>query len=199
MRSLVVVGLVGALLACAWWPPSAWGTVRAAAQAGEARAVTFENAVAAALHEIRGLEPWAVSIDPADLNAWLMHRWSPWAEFAGDGLPPWVRDLPLQDAAVAITADGQLLLMLEHGDRIEWCRVAVAGERGSPVLVVDGAGVGRLPMPVALAGGMADALVDTTTPMAALELVDGRRVRIVDVAFQDGAIVVACVTEPAAP
>ena len=104
-----VVVLVGGLCAIALTQvkPEAW--LRARARAGspeaDARAAGFEKALAAAIHQVRGPEPWAVAIDPDDLNGWLAQRWRPWAEFARDSIPGDLRGQPLEHAAMDLAGD----------------------------------------------------------------------------------------------
>lgn len=196
----VLAGGLGAI-ALAQVKPEAWLRARALADSPEtdARAAGFEKAVAAAIHQVRGPEPWAVAIDPDDLNGWLAQRWRPWAEFARDSIPGDLRSQPLEHAALAIEDEGSLLVMLARQGRIDWCRLEVVGEPGSVGLEVAGIGAGALPLPVMLAGGMAGDLARLGRGLPAMTLADGRTVRLLDLAFQDGAIVVQCRTDPAAP
>jgi hypothetical protein len=49
-----------------------------------------------------------------------------------------------------------------------------------------------------VAGGLAGELASFGGGLPALKLTDGRTVRVLDLAFQDGTVVVQCRTEPAA-
>ena len=85
---VVLMGGLGAI-ALTQVKPAAWlrARTRAGSPEADARAAGFEKALAAAIHQVRGPEPWAVAIDPDDLNGWLAQRWRPWAEFARDSIP----------------------------------------------------------------------------------------------------------------
>lgn len=181
--------------------PEAWLRARARASSPEAdaRAAGFEKALAAALHQVRGPEPWAIAIDPADLNGWLAQRWRPWAEFASGSIPDDLRSQPLEHAALAIDGEGSLLVMLARQGRVDWCRLEVVGEPGAIGLSVTSLGVGALPLPVAVAGGLVGDLARLGGGLPTMGLADGRTVRLLDLAFQDGSIVAQCRTEPAAP
>jgi hypothetical protein len=194
----VLVGGLGAV-ALTQVKPEAWSRARAIAISPEAdaRAAGFEKALAAALHQVRDNEPWAVAIDPDDLNGWLAQRWRPWADFARESIPDEFRNQPLEHAALAIDREGSLLVMLARQGRIDWCRLEVVGEPGAVGLEIAGMGVGALPLPVVLAGGMAGDLAGLRRGLPAMTLADGRTVRLLDVAFQDGTIVVQCRTIPA--
>ena len=197
---VVLVGGLGAI-ALTQVKPAAWSPARALAISPEAdaRAAGFEKALAAAIHQVRGPEPWAVAIDPDDLNGWLAQRWRPWAEFARDAIPDGLRSQPLEHAALAIEDEGSLMVMLARQGRVDWCRLEVVGEPGAIGLKVTSLGAGALPLPVAVAGGLAGDLAGLGGGLPAMSLTDGRTVRLLDLAFQDGAIVVQCRTDPAAP
>ncbi len=196
----VLVGGLGAV-ALTQVKPDAWSRARSMAISPEAdaRAAGFEKALAAALHQVRGPEPWAVAIDPRDLNGWLAQRWRPWADFARESIPDELRNQPLEHAALTIDREGSLLVMLARQGRIDWCRLEVVGEPGAVGLEIAGIGAGALPLPVVLAGGMAGDLARLHGGLPALTLADGRTVRLLDLAFQDGTIVLQCRTDPAAP
>ena len=196
----VLLGGAGALL-LAQVVPSAWSRVRNPAVSIEAdeRAAGFEKALAAAIHQVRGPEPWAIAVDPDDLNDWLAQRWRPWAEFARDSIPDDLRGQPLEQVALAIEDEGTLLVMLSRQGRIDWCRLEVVGEPGSVGLAVAGVGAGALRLPVMLAGGLAGDLARLGDGLPAMPLSDGRSVRLLDLAFQDGTIVLQCRTDPASP
>jgi hypothetical protein len=196
----VLLAGVGALV-LVQRPPDAWDRVRGPARAPSAdpRAASFEQALAAALHQVRGPEPWAIAIEPSDLNGWLAQRWRPWADFAGESIPDQLREQPLEHAAVAIEREGELLVMVQRQGRVDWCTLEVVGTAGSVGLGVTGVGAGSLPLPVLVAGGLAGDLAGLGPGLPALRLADGRRVRLLDLAFQDGTIVLQCRTEPAAP
>ena len=196
----VLAGGLGAI-ALTQVKPEAWSRARALAHSPEAdaRAAGFEKALAAAIHQVRAPEPWAIAIDPDDLNGWLAQRWRPWAEFARESIPDDLRSQPLEHAALAIDGEGSLLVMLSRQGRIDWCRLEVVGEQGSVGLEVTGIGAGALPLPVVLAGGLAGDLARLGSGLPAMHLADGRTVRLLDLAFQDGAIVVQCRTDPASP
>lgn len=196
----VLLGGAGALL-LAQVVPSAWSRVRNPAVSIEAdeRAAGFEKALAAAIHQVRGPEPWAIAVDPDDLNDWLAQRWRPWAEFARDAIPDDLRSQPLEHAALAIDREGSLLVMLSRQGRIDWCRLEVVGEPGAIGLEVTSVGAGALPLPAIVAGGLAGDLAHLGEGLPAMNLSDGRSVRLLDLAFQDGTIVLQCRTDPAAP
>jgi hypothetical protein len=180
--------------------PDAWDVARrpALAPSADSRAAGFETALAAAIHQVRGPEPWAIAIDPVDLNAWFARRWRPWADFAGDSIPDDLRRRPLEHVAVAVESEGELVLMLSRQGRVDWCSLEVVGEPGSVGLALTGVGAGSLPLPVVVAGGLAGELASFGGGLPALKLTDGRTVRVLDLAFQDGTVVVQCRTEPAA-
>jgi len=198
-----VVVLAGGLGAIALMQvkPGAWSRSRAIASSpdADARAARFEKALAAAIHQVRGPEPWAIAIDPDDLNGWLAQRWRPWAEFARDVIPDDLRNQPLEHAALAIDREGSLLVMLSRQGRIDWCRLEVVGEPGAIGLEVTSVGAGALRLPAIVAGGLAGNLAHLGDGLPTMNLSDGRSVRLLDLAFQDGAIVVQCRTDPAAP
>ena len=90
--------------------------------------------------------------------------------------------------------EGDLLFFWRGGeDRLE-----VVGEPGSVGLALTGIGAGSLPLPVVVARGLAGELARFGGGLPALKLTDGRTVRVLDLAFQDGMVVVQCRTEPAA-
>ena len=196
----VLAGGAGAVV-LAQMKPKAWSRARASAVLPEAdaRAAGFEKALAAAIHQVRGPEPWAIAIGPDELNGWFAQRWRPWAEFARDSIPDDLRGQPLEQVAVAIEDEGSLLVMLSRQGRVDWCRLKVVGERGSVGLEVTGVGAGALPLPVLVAGGLAGDLARLGGGLPPMTLADGRTVRLLDLAFQDGTIVVQCRTDPAVP
>ena len=179
--------------------PDAWDQARrpALAPSADSRAAGFETALAAAIHQVRGPEPWAIAIDPVDLNGWFARRWRPWADFAGDSIPDDLRRQPLEHMAVAVESEGELVVMLSRQGRVDWCSLEVVGEPGSVGLALTGIGAGSLPLPVVVARGLAGELARFGGGLPALKLTDGRTVRVLDLAFQDGMVVVQCRTEPA--
>ncbi len=197
---VVLAGGLGAI-ALTQVKPEAWLRARSIASLpdADARAASFEKALAAAIHQVRGPEPWAIAIDPADLNGWLAQRWRPWAEFARDAIPDDLRSQPLEHAALAIDREGSLLVMLSRQGRIDWCRLEVVGDPGAIGLEVTRMGAGALPLPAIVAGGLAGDLAHLGEGLPTMNLSDGRSVRLLDLAFQDGTIVLQCRTDPAAP
>ena len=103
-----VVGLLvlGAALACfllAAMPPVARPLLPADA---EARGEAFEQALAAELTKVRPAgEEWAISIDPADINAWLATRLPKWIEH-----DPGLASLAAARSARIAAVDGRLVL-----------------------------------------------------------------------------------------
>ncbi|MBM4110712.1 MAG: hypothetical protein FJ254_05040 [Phycisphaerae bacterium] len=198
---VAVLAIGGGGLILSQVKPTAWTMARARATSdkADARAAEFEKALAAAVHQVRGPEPWAIAIDPADLNGWLAQRWRAWAEFAQDAIPDDLREQPLEHVALAIEQEGSLLVMLARHGRVDWCRLTVVGEPGSVGVEVTGVGVGALPVPVAIADSLAGDLGSLRDGVPPVTLADGRTVRVLDLAFQDGSIVVQCRTDAAPP
>lgn len=198
--ALGVASVVGAALAAfflAAMPPAARPQLPVdPAVRGEA----LEQALAAAISRIRPAgEEWAISIDPADINAWLATR-----------LPQWIEHDPALAELSAVTsvrvASLAGALVVEDSIRAS----------GSPVLtvpvvpqLVDGrlrldiglARIGRLPVPgaaSALATLLRASLDRLASGPAQIRLGDGRRIELRDLACEPGELRLLFATLPAA-
>jgi hypothetical protein len=176
----------------------------------EARAAALERGATTAIHAVREPgEAWAVSLDEADANAWLRHRLAAWMANRGarpPGFEPRVR-----------FEDGRLRLGIGmEPRRVMWMVLdasfvppSATGEPPRLRLTLADTGVGRLPVPSvfvrrvvepvlarALTGWL---VVEDHAAMAvglpSLELADGRRVRVEELSFEAGRLVVRCVTD----
>ncbi len=208
VRGVILLGSAAALivggasiLTMALASPTGHGAAQAAVLApdADARAVALENAVAAALTRVRDRNPWAVAIEPGDANAWLAHRWRPWAEFDRAQADEGWGELALDALRLSVTDGGALVVMVVGDEFVPWGRFVVAvGDEGIR-LELDGAGIGRLPLPNALAVWWIPEVSDLQSLGVTIPLSDGRTVRVLGAAFQDGRIVIECRTVPAEP
>ncbi|MFM7052429.1 MAG: hypothetical protein ACKOYN_09905 [Planctomycetota bacterium] len=165
----------------------------------EARAAFLEQALSAAVTKVRDPsgEVWAVSIDPADINAWLAMRLPKW--IAHD---PSLEDLEPLTALRVRTAPGTILVERAVGPLIATLRLDIALGASGLRPAIGAARVGRLPLPglaaligaraleARFAGAASLATSDPAQP-ATLSLADGRRVQLVAIAIREGAIQLA--------
>ncbi len=202
----LVLGVLLAGAALAWWPPSQRPRLPSdPVGRGEA----LEQAVAAAVTRVRasGSERWAVAVDTADLNAWLATRLPKWIEH-DPGLAEFEPATRLRLGAV----DGALVVETPVGPAL----LGLVGTLHLPVAVVerDGAAslgisvgraaVGRLPLPgIDRLDGLGDRARDAVARLGARReglrfgLADGRSVEVHAIECAAGRVVVECSTHPA--
>lgn len=208
---MLLAAVVGAAWLAAGAVPAWW--TRAGAGVGTAQAAeALENAVVSQLTMVRETDPalpaggpwrsaeWAVSIKESDAAAWLTHR-----------MPRWVENRWPERAAEAVRrspriefAEGEVRIgVRDDASRVVWasCVPRVGGD-GSVWLEAASAAVGRVPVRQSWVGRAASAEVADVLagrrallPAGAMELEDGRRVRLVGLLVRDGRLEVRAVTE----
>ena len=185
-----------------------------AATRGEA----FEQALAAAISKVRPAgEPWAIALDPADINAWLATRLPQWiahdpelAEFsaaaslriaASDGAL--VVEAPIGPSALGLIASARVALELADADDADAKGLPVSGRLH---LDIGATRIGRLPIPLAALGLPAAETV--AAQLARLEqrstdrrfrLGDGRTIEIRAISCEDGQIRIRFATHASPP
>lgn len=218
-RLLVVLTALGVLMAlCAASvfflsrsAPGWWHAAGRLPSDAEARSAALERGATTAVHAVRSpRELWAVSLNEEDANAWLRHRLDAWMANRGMRGPVFEPRVRFEDGGVHVG------LGMEP-KRVMWMVLdasfapAAEGEGAVVRLSLVGTGVGRLPVPAVFVRRVAEPVlvgafqgwlgVDDHTAMSlrlpALELADGRRVLVEDVAFEAGRLVLRCRTEAA--
>jgi len=199
LASLFIAGCVLAI-----WPPPGRPVLPANA---DVRGEALEQALIAAVTKVRGPagESWAISIDPADVNAWLATR-----------LPKWLAHDPEFEPFAAATElrvgseDGALVVESPVGPRL----LGLVGTVRVPLELAEGDAqvraevgsvrIGRLPVPLSEIGF--DAAERVVAEVARLEarypgrrfrLGDGRFIEVQAISCEAGRIKVRLATLPA--
>ena len=196
-------GLVAAI-ALAFIPPAGRPLLPADA---EARGEALEQALVAAVTKVRDPagESWAISIDPADINAWLATRLPKWLahdpEFEPFAAAAEVRvgsedgalvvESPIGPRALGLVGTVRVPLELAEGD--EHVRADIGSVR-----------IGRLPLPLSEVGfDAAERVVaevmrlESRYPGRRFRLGDGRFIEVQAISCESGRIKVRLATLPA--
>lgn len=200
-------------------PPSWWARPEAGDAAVRDLASRVEKRLAEETHKMRSAEEtWTLRIREEQVNAWLAARLPAWVahernvEWPGQLGPPQVRFVPEGiDVAFELLEGG-------HARYVE-VRLLVAIEDGRIRLGLDGAALGRIPVPgepldfirpyavEAIAEHVDAADLDRVAGLlsgrdsveAVVELSDGRRVRLVALRHGEGVLDLTCRTLGGAP
>jgi len=210
--ALIGIGTVGALGAyrLSSMAPEWWRTVDAGAPGTIELAERAEQAVSAAVHKRRALgEPWTVAVSVREANAWLNVMLPRWLENQGTALPGWAEEAQVHFDRGWVAA-GVRVRDDEGTTRYASIRASLEVD-GSGALWVrpEGASLGRLRAPLGWAFGVLErrageeqaelvAALAGEAPAAreaALELGDGRVVRLRGVHLRSGKLLLTCVTE----
>ena len=196
---VVVVALiafaVGAVLLPPWW----WSPAHPDDVTASTRASRFEQEVTSRVHTIRkGGEPWGFRVTQDQVNAWLATRLPKWIEH--DASLRWPEGI----TAVQVRfGEGEIELGGRGSGPVWRARFAADLKDGACQLQPIGGGIGRVPIQGVILQGVAGMVPEgvlqengTIAMPTELELVDGRRIQLVDFEFVDGALGVLLVTHP---
>jgi len=214
---LAAVGFTLVRQAPVWWrttDPSDPATIRAGEE--------VENGVVNVMYEVResAAAPWTVTLHAADANAWLNTRLSQWLANS-DAEFEWPREIE----NVQVEFDDGLIQVgaqLNGRERVQILSATLRPEfrdDGALWVAAESVWVGRLPIPAGWIAERAGAIVGDVVPARLLEnpdaahllsalagerpldddpvidLGDGRRVRLLDLAARRGRLIVQCRTE----
>lgn len=223
------LGLLATLLAGS--APTWWRSVNAASDSTQQLAVAFENAVSNQLTQVRPAasdlapgerwrsEPWGISIEPREVNAWLNARMPAWLESRGDlsQWPPKLEELQV-DFDQGLVRVG-LEVSTPKGSQIVTAHLRPTMDAGGSLWIpVERLDLGRLPLPAgwvlpSAEGWASDAvpsefgeradlskMFEVLSGVAASEhpvvpLPDGRQVRLLGVNAREGRLELMCRTE----
>lgn len=207
--SLVVV------VALARQTPGWWRAVDARAPETVELAGAVERGVVNELHRGRVGEPaWTVAISPEQANAWLNTRMPRWLENRAIGWPAEVREVQCDFSGGLVRLGARVGAEGDAG-QIVVASVAPTVEGGALWLRLVGARAGRLDLPSGwtierLRAWLPETVRDRESTRrllgalegegpfiadAAVELEDGRRVRLLEARVEGGRLLLTCVTE----
>ncbi len=211
--------------------PAWWRSVNVAASSTQQLAVAFENAVSNQLTQVRPAaadlepgerwhsEPWGISIEPREVNAWLNARMPAWLASRGD-----LREWPPQLEELQVDFDQGLIrvgvqVSTPKGSQIVTAHLRPSvDEHGAMWIPAERLDIGRLPLPArwvlpSAEGWASDAVPSEFGERADLSLMfdvlsgivssehpvvplpDGRQVRLLEVHARDGHLELLCRTE----
>lgn len=194
----------------AWWSPVDLSDPNVAIEAEQ-----FEYRLIEQSHKIRpNSEPWAIRIYDKHINAWLAERLSAWLSHDQDLAWPENMSLP----QVRLSKD-KITVAVQLNDETSSRVVSLELEPqmidDELMLRIDGISLGRFSMPGKPVGRVAswldeaapegyfddlrvrqllDLLLEGSAIQPKLSLSDGREVRLLSIACEDGAIVLKCIT-----
>ena len=199
---------VALLVGAAWWSASAApGWYRRAAVINDPalaaqRAEALERGAASALSERRDEAPWSVEVKEEDAGAWVEHRLPRWLANRGEEWPDGVDDLRLRFDAGRVLAAGRV------GSRVVSASAVVEVRAGRVTLIEPRAAIGRLPLPMGIARGLAgrigvgerelraivESLQGESGWPATHTLDDGRSVELLSITLEGGRARLVCRT-----
>lgn len=193
-----------------WWSPVDLSDANVAIEAEQ-----FEYSLIEKSHKIRPKsEPWAIRIHDEDINAWLAERLSAWLTHDQD--LNWPENISMPQ--IRLSKD-QITLAVEireeNRSRVVSLKLEPQMIDEELLLRIDGISLGRLSLPGRPVAQVAswlneaapegffddlrvsrllDLLLEGRAIKPIQSLSDGREVRLVDIACEDGSLVLKCIT-----
>ena len=214
---ILILGATGSILwQLTWEQPKWWSPVNSNDPSVSIEAEQFEYSLIEKTHKIRpNYEPWAIRIRDEHINAWLAQRLSAWLTLDQD--LNWPENISVPQ--IRLSKD-RITLAVQLRD--EDNRSRVVSLKLEPQIIddelllrIDGISLGRLSLPGKPVGQVAswlkeaapegffddlrvsqllDLLLQGSAIQPIQSLSDGREVRIVDIACEEGALVLKCIT-----